>query len=632
MVKGGKRMADSGFIRVTINKFPSSQEHIMSAAATYRNFTASIYATVYDVQKMSDLGWLTSTFDAICQHVKVGKIYLETHRDMVVADEQVYTQAQEFFRSRGVKVAGGITITVNERNRFQTYCYSDPALRARLQEIVRYTARLNDELILDDFFFTNCKCERCIAAKGERSWTEFRLEQMTEAAKELILAPARAANPRIKVVVKYPNWFEHFQGLGFNLETQPALFDGLYTGTETRDPVIGNQHFQEYHGYSIIRYFENLKPGGNGGGWVDPFGSSNLDRYAEQLWITLFAKAPEITMFNYSTILRPVQFSDRAAWQGQGSSLDFDRLLAPYRQGMAGFSPAAIWPLAAGDAFEQADAVLDQVGQPLGLACYKPFHSMGEDFLHSYLGNLGIPIDLRPDFPVEAEMVLLTECAKADPQIVEKIKARLLQGKPVMITSGLLRALQERGLQDIVELQVLDKRASASRFLMDWNHVATSEQPITIPQVHYLTNDSWEEISLLSGVTGFPLLHSATYGPGTLYVWVIPDDFAELYRLPREVLSKIKSFLTAHLYVGLDCPSGVSLFAYDNQTFIVESFLGEREEVRVLLDKSAQGLVDLRTGEEFKGEEIMNRWGMPTGKKGYYVPLAPHAFRLLRAR
>ena len=77
-------------------------------------------------------------------------------------------------------------------------------------------------------------------------------------------------NPNV-CVVKYPNWYEHFQGLGFNLETEPKLFDRIYTGTETRDTVTSNQHLQPYHGYSVFRYFENIKPGGNGGGWVDTY-------------------------------------------------------------------------------------------------------------------------------------------------------------------------------------------------------------------------------------------------------------------------------------------------------------------------------------------------------------------------
>ena len=71
------------------------------------------------------------------------------------------------------------------------------------------------------------------------------------AAVDLVINPARAVNPDVEVVIKYPNWYEHFQGLGFDLETQPALFDGLYTGNETRSRS-SDQHLQQYHGYSIF--------------------------------------------------------------------------------------------------------------------------------------------------------------------------------------------------------------------------------------------------------------------------------------------------------------------------------------------------------------------------------------------
>jgi hypothetical protein len=84
---------------------------------------------------------------------------------------------------------------------------------------------------------------------------------MEEASHSLVIEPARAVNPKVELVIKYPNWYEHFQGLGFHLDVQPKMFDRVYTGTETRDPIRGNQHLQAYHGYSIFRYFDNLKPG-----------------------------------------------------------------------------------------------------------------------------------------------------------------------------------------------------------------------------------------------------------------------------------------------------------------------------------------------------------------------------------
>jgi hypothetical protein len=86
-----------------------------------------------------------------------------------------------------------------------------------VKRAVELTARHFDEIILDDFFFSMTKHDSDIAAKGNRSWTQFRLELMNEVSQNLILRPARAANPKVKVIIKFPNWYEHFQGLGYDL-------------------------------------------------------------------------------------------------------------------------------------------------------------------------------------------------------------------------------------------------------------------------------------------------------------------------------------------------------------------------------------------------------------------------------
>src|SRR5206468_11755765 len=101
-----------------------------------------------------------------------------------------------------------------------------------------------DAVILDDFFFYNTKSEADIAAKGKRSWTRYRLERMHDIARDLVIGPAHHANPRVRVIIKYPNWYEHFQGTGFDRDKEPTLFDGIHTGTETRDPVITDQLLQ----------------------------------------------------------------------------------------------------------------------------------------------------------------------------------------------------------------------------------------------------------------------------------------------------------------------------------------------------------------------------------------------------
>jgi hypothetical protein len=613
------------------------------AVDSYTNFKTAIYVRAYEVREMADLNLLQEQFDLMSKYIKVSKVYLETHRDLLTVDEAVIRQARKFFTDRGIETAGGITLTIDESNRFKTFCYSNPADRRKVREIVELTARLFDELILDDFFFTSCKCNLCIEKKGKKSWTQYRLELMDEAARNLIVGPAKAVNPKIKCVIKFPNWYEHFQGLGFNLETEPKIFDGIYTGTETRDALLSDQHLQPYESYLIFRYFENIKPGGNDGGWVDTGGMRTLDRYAEQLWLTLLAKAPEITLFDFRQMQRPIQQSFRGPWQGQQTSFDFDTMIGPVRAADGSWPPETTIALAAGYALDKIDLMLGELGNPVGIKSYKPFHSTGEDFLHNYLGMAGIPLDLVAEFPSNEDIIFLAETAKFDPNIVSKIKGQLLKGKTVIITSGLLQALQmqvqmqSNGIKDIVEMQTCgDRKAIVKDFLVHRNLIE-GQKEILIPQISYFTNDSWEEVSAVNGPSGWPVFHSADYAAGRLYVLTIPDNFADLYYYPPEVWKVIKQTLMQNTFVRIDGPTGIALFTYDNHTFVVHSFRDEAADIRIILDPQYSELLDLSSGEVVSVSERIKPvlfFGRQFGedKAGFDTQIKPHSYRVFRAK
>ena len=300
----------------------------LARAGNYQNFDVAVYITVREVNSFADPKILQAQWDLISSQVKVDKVYIEVHRDRMMADDALLEKVKKFFTDRGVQVAAGSAFTENEANLFATYCYTNPADRDYVKKVSELAARHFDEFILDDFFFVNTKTDSDIAAKGERSWTDFRLSLMDDAAANLIIKAAKDVNPKIKVVIKFPNWYEHFQGMGFDLDKEPKMFDGIYTGTETRDPVSGDQFLQQYESYEIIRYFENIKPGGNGGGWVDTYGTRYVDRYAEQLWDTMLAKAREITLFNWNLLTLEAQAGDRTPWQDLPTSLDYNALAA----------------------------------------------------------------------------------------------------------------------------------------------------------------------------------------------------------------------------------------------------------------------------------------------------------------
>jgi hypothetical protein len=563
----------------------------------YRNFSVAVYARAYEVDRMKDDQWLQQSWAVISHAVKVNKVYLETHRDTLLVDGGTLEKAKAFFAARGIQTFGGITWTRNERNRFETFCYANAADRAWVKHVAEETARHFDNIILDDFFFTSCKSEEEIKARGKRSWSTYRIERMREVARNLVLGAARKINPRVRIVIKFPNWYEHFQDMGFDLAQEPFLYDGVYTGTETRDPVASAQHLQAYNGYSSFRYFENLRPGFNHGGWVDPPGVRSLDNYAEQIWVTLFAKAPEITLFDYRQLLGPFSVELRGAWQGSAdTSFNYDAMMRGYYGGAGAAAPAPTYAVPAGTALEHVDALIGQLGQPVGVAVYRPAASLGEDFLPSFLGMIGIPIDLQPHFPTGAHTILLTQDAADDPKIVDLIEQQVRAGGSVLITSGLLGKLQSRGIERLANLSLTGRDALVKSFL-NGRSVTDIGEPMLIPQVHYITNDTWELASSIAGDNGFPMVTDSPYGKGHLFVITIPNNFADLYRLPASVLNVYRHEASADLPVRLaDGPAKVALYEYDNGAFVLESFNDEPVTVQVVAPDPVVTLRNLATG------------------------------------
>lgn len=541
----------------------------------YQNFNTAIYVTIRDVEEIAKITNFDQDFAFIEKHIKVGKVYLETYRGQHLIDRESILKLKDFFGRKGIETSGGFTPDVSGNWEFKTFCYTNPEHLDLMRKVVQYTAELFDEIILDDFYFTNCKCQSCIQAKGDRSWSEFRTEINRQVTEEILMKTAKQVNPRVNVIIKYPNWYEHYQSTGYNLKDAPRLCDGIYTGTETRDPQYSQQNLQRYTSYFLMRYLENVKPGGNGGGWFDGFDCLyNLGSFAEQCYLTLFAKAREVTLFCL------------------GSLLTNETIFVPI----------------AGYAFENVDRFLNELGNPMGIACYKPYHSSGENYLHGYLGMLGLPLEPFPEFPAEHDMILLTESAQQDPQIVERIKGQLNAGKSVTITSGLLKALAGRGIEEIAEMrcsdhQVLVDKFGYSMYQCSFGNYSDSTTKILIPQVEFSTNDCVPLIVAFAESKNYPVLLQVRYGAGILYVLTIPENHGDLYDFPAPVLDRIRRILMQAFEVRLEGPASLGLFVYDNHTFIVESFLRYNSDVKIVVSNQGVQLVDMISGANIEGRD-----------------------------
>ncbi|HOB19193.1 MAG TPA: permease [Candidatus Atribacteria bacterium] len=539
----------------------------------YKNFNAAIYCPVGDLINLTDLDKFSEQLDWIEKQVRVGKVYLETYRHGRTIDRDQIERLIEFFNKRGIETSGGITTDAppGGEGGFDPLCYTSNETIGLLTKVVELTASLFDEFILDDFYFTNCRCQSCIEAKGERTWAQFRLDLMRDISENVIIKTAKRVNPNVKVIIKYPNWYEHYQDSGYNLEDEPRIFDMVYTGTETRNPAYTQQHLPKYLSYFLMRYLENIAPGRNGGGWYDPYECTyNYTSYAQQAYLTLLAKAREVMMFSLGSLLSP-QYS----------------LCIPIN----------------GQIFSDMDKVLGLLGNPTGTACYLPVHGHGEDYLHDYIGMLGIPLEPVPEYPRSARTVFLTESAAIDCRIIEKVKGTLSAGGTVIVTSGFLKAASPMGFQkELANVVHTSRKAMINTYAYSDNGGVTfggrleAAKSVVIPQLEFMTNDTWELVAGLGEDNGFPLLLKTIYGKGRLYIMTIPDDYGDLYHYPRKILYEIRRVFCPDSPVKLDAFSKVAMFTYDNNCFALHSFQPWYDEIRLVLRKDYDALLDLVSG------------------------------------
>jgi len=529
----------------------------------YKNFVTVTYAPAGYLKETS-AEQIKADIEKTARYIRLDKIYLETYRSEVLVEREKMEEIKALFIKYGYQVSGGITTTVT-RTLMGSMCFTDPENRRRLGEIAAYTAQLFDEVILDDFYFTNCRCESCIKAKREKSWEKFRLALMNDISENVIIKNAKAANPKINIIIKYPNWYDSFQACGYNLEDESKMFDAIYTGTETRDPHFTHQNLPRYLSFFLPRLLEHIKPGKNGGGWYDLFECS-LEDYVQQAYLTLFSKCREQMLFCFPLLVNNPSYA-----------------------------------AAAGAFYDEADLFMGQIGEPVGVACYKPYHSYGERLLHEHIGMSGIPLDPYPYYPENAKTIFLTEDASWDSDIIGKIKKSLLNGSKVFVTSGLYKKLAkmksgDNRIEDILPMEITDRKVATDRFTNSAfgqrnNGELKALGTVTIPHVAYNENDLWTLSSAITPYSSHPFLLCGSYGKGIFCVLTIPDIPADLYKLPSETLTMLRKEM--NLPVTLECCGRIGLFIYDNNTFILQSFIDRPETVRLSINKADAKLTPL---------------------------------------
>ncbi|MBP5450786.1 MAG: hypothetical protein J6Y16_00960 [Treponema sp.] len=516
----------------------------------FKNFKSVIYCPNHWVINVKEEE-LEEQFAFYEKYVGIDKVYVEPYRSGKLADREKVLLIKSFFEKHGVEVAGGFTTTSQRgpiagkeykgQRLFDTYCYTDKDFRAEIQKNIEFTAGIFDEIILDDFYFTNCTCEDCIKAKGNRSWQEFRLALMKDVSENVIVGPAKKVNPNCKVVIKYPNWMESYAEAGYNPGEQRHIFDGVYTGTETRNVMDQDQNLPRYLSYSLVRWMENLAPGRNGGGWFDAYQCYPMEDFLEQAYLTAFSKARELMIFCWPLV--------------------YDHHFVP----TLGFQ------------MQKIDRLMSYTGGCLGIAEYHPVNAQGDDHLADYLGMQGIPFEPTPEFPEKAKTIFFTAASTADPSVMEKLEDYVRKGGNAIVTSGFLKLMMGRGIEQMTSIRYRDRHLTATHYQVyskdSWEEYKTpAYRPITFPLMEHRNNTSWQLLKGMTSEKNFPILIRDCYGKGQMITFVTPDNFSDIQDLPREVLNSIRQIFSRNLDVYIECGKNIGLFLYDNNTFITYAY------------------------------------------------------------
>jgi len=415
------------------------------------------FSTLFAAQQVRDHLSTEGGIDAAiewCRKTAVTKVYIEVFRDGYQAKRETLQQAKARFLAAGFEVSGCVTTTgVGKRSASGwegISCYTDRATQERLQSIFEYAASLFDETMIDDFWLTDCQCPQCDAARkaktvtvGERtfpvagdSWEDYRCELMVRLSQERLLAATRRVNPKAKLIVKYPQWYDQFHERGYEVLRETTDFDRIWVGTETRD--YGDRNWggtPQYEGYFIMRWLGGIGGPKCGGGWYDSLGTTERT-YLEQARQTVLGGARESMLFSYGSLLE------------QSGPKDVEIL----RQNV----PELL-------------SVAEQVSRRriVGVAAYKPAnsHPKNEARVFDFVGMIGLPLVPCHLFPTDAPAAFFSVHAMKDAELPAKLSRYIASGKPVLLTDGL--ASQLAGKVDLAasNVQILPVRGEPKRLL-----------------------------------------------------------------------------------------------------------------------------------------------------------------------
>jgi len=412
-------------------------------------------STLFTAQNVRDkLSYKEGLDSAIvwCKAAGITRVFIESFRGFTV-DRETLLNAKKQFEEAGIEVSGCVTtIGLGKPSSIGSYvsCYTSEETRKELIRVFEYTASIFDLIMIDDFLFTQCECEECNSARGIRSFPDYRRDLMNMISQEYIIKPARRKNPDVKIINKFPLWYDHFHLRGYDVIGETESYDYIWVGTETRDNDFVNfsegLNDPQYGAYFIMRWLTDIGGEKTGGGWFDE-GGTTPNTYLEQARQTILGGAREMMLFCYGGLNKETtNYGNRV-----GTGIADIEALKVELPGLFELAKLidnkpikGIHAVKPGNSNPHSD--LDTISIVSGREA--------DAYIYGFVGMLGIPLVPKEKIDMTADAAFFPVHILKDPGFQVKLDTFLNEEKPVLITNRLANHIDNVDQENLHVLNV----------------------------------------------------------------------------------------------------------------------------------------------------------------------------------
>ena len=366
----------------------------------------------------------------VCRAYRIPRIYLETFRDGVQPSRAMVAGAKGRLQDAGFEVAAAVCTT----------CYGEPGTaltefpcltkdgsRKALEDIFTFAASLFDTILIDEYIWSHCQCDRCREEKGDRAWIDFRCDQIRQVVRDHVVAPSRKVRPDVRLAYKFPGMYEQYAHQGQDIDSILEEVDGIWVGAEVGPFRECPQNMLRtqgpYRAFFLTQWMNEMAGERLRGSWIMPL--EDTGHLLDVTYQTVLGAPRELVLHPYGGI-SPKYYWGLRGGEGQfptilRDSAALNRLIKIVKEnrarGLVAARPNRVEPWDLGKAYDAN--------------------------VFDYIGQVGIPLRPTRDFPEDAEGFFLSLHTRSLPEYEEKMEEIRSSDVPVLVTDGLAATLDK---------------------------------------------------------------------------------------------------------------------------------------------------------------------------------------------